>query len=190
MKFNKNIALFVLILFPAFSQASSEETINSFYGQVVDGLSSLMGKQQVHDFEKTTKLVADQAGKATEQLQEDSGNMFADYKATVCSMKNPMIETTYATLKMQYNKYPGAAQAFKAQAVSPYYAPGFISFIAGSSLLTTALVSNDKKTLLTGSAVCFATSLGCYYKSRSDIIDLRKAVIKDSIAQKAGSDMQ
>ena len=190
MKFNKNIALFILILFPAFSQASVEEITNSVYGQVVDGLSSLIGKQQVDDFEKITKLVVDQAGQATEQLQEDSGNMFADYKATVCSMKNPMIETTYATLKMQHKNYPAAAEAFKAQAVSPYYAPGFISFIAGSSLLTTALVSNDKKTLLTGSAVCFATSLGCYYKSRSDIIDLRKTVIANSIAQKAENDMQ
>ena len=110
--------------------------------------------------------------------------MVGDIVATCRIMKNPMIGTTYFTLKAQNKKYPGASESFIKKAVSPYYAPAFISFIAGSTLLVTSLFSQDKKTLWTGSGLCFVTALGCYYKSRSDIIALRKAVIDDAVAEK------
>lgn len=165
------------------SASSSQEQKNSMNStdQNFDELNK-QTQQFVDQAKKEAGKVAQVAVKATEQVVEDSGNMIHDFIATFRGMKNPMIQTTRATLKLQNKQYPGASESFHKKAVSPYYAPAFISFIAGSTLLVTSLFSKDKKTLWTGSGLCFATALGCYYKSRSDIIAVRKSVIDDAVA--------
>jgi|GEM_PF-3318928 len=128
--------------------------------------------------EKVEALVGEASEKAQE-LQADTGNMLHSYKTTFGSVKDPLIAATVAGLNLQ--KKSVQAKIFRKKATSPYYPYALASFVSGASLLAmTPLVGRDStSTLLKGSGLCFTTSFGCWYKSRLDVIALRKQVEND-----------
>lgn len=199
MKANKNVIGFIVIMscvhhVNVFGSGGNDDYVDlaKRVGATVGG--PIVGKLA----EKGTKVVVsavtdpnfaanleqqgrELAGKASEkaqEFQEDTGNMFHSYKTTFGSTTDPLIGATVATLKLQ--KRHEQAKDFKRQANSPYYPYAFASFISGASLFAmTPFVSRENtSTLLKGSGLFFATSFGCWYKSRSDIIALRKSLDK------------
>ncbi len=181
MKLHKNIITSLLMLLLTQQSYASQSDFSNRTGKNQNSdqkrSNSIRKLETPADFLAHAQPLLDDAGKIAADFSEDSGNMFHDYQSTLSHMKNPMIGTMAAALKMQ--KKDKEADAFKSEATSPLYPTGFVSFIAGASLLAAALVSGDKHTLLAGSTLCFGTSFGCYYKSRFDLIALKNKIKKD-----------
>ena len=119
--------------------------------------------------------------KKAEEVQQDFSNIFSDMAYSVHTMKSPAIEKQAAILSMQ-GKY-AQAQAVRKKAKTPYYGYGVVSAITGTTLLATVPFSKEGGRTLQASLLCFAASLGCYYKTRYDLSKLKKTIDKESAAK-------
>ena len=158
--------------------------------RVIGGMAEKVAEKVVQELNNPEigQKIQDEANKAIElgekkakEVQQDFSNIFSDMAHSVHTMKSPAIAKQAAVLSMQ-GKY-AQAQVVRKKAKTPYYGYGVVSAIAGTTLLATVPFSKEGGKTVEASALCFATSLGCYYKTRHDLSKLKTGIEKEYAAK-------